>query len=63
MLLYIDPDKVHSEIVYEDLYEAGDLYPHIYGSLNTDAALKIIDFLPKNDGTFELPEELESEEL
>lgn len=55
VLLYIDPDKVHSEIIYEDLYEAGELYPHIYGSLNTDAVLKAVSFSSDSDGKFHLP--------
>lgn len=59
VLLSIDPTKVKAEIVYEDLYETGKLYPHIYGSLNVDAVANVIPFLPNSDGTFSLPIELE----
>lgn len=55
VLLVIDDQKVNQEIKYEDAGN-GKLYPHIYGPLNTDAVLKIVDFSPKQDGTFELPD-------
>jgi uncharacterized protein (DUF952 family) len=56
LLLYIDEKKVNSKIVYEDLYNAGEKYPHIYGPLNIDAVVEVHDFIPKEDGTFQLPE-------
>lgn len=33
-------------------------FPHIYGSLNVDAVLKVLDFEPREDGLFELPKEI-----
>ncbi len=56
LLLWIDSDKVQAEIKYE--YAAGENYPHIYGPLNVDAVLKVVEFEPGTDGKFELPEEL-----
>ncbi|QOR64715.1 DUF952 domain-containing protein [Cytobacillus suaedae] len=58
VLLCIDSTKVKAEIVYEDLYETGKLYPHIYGGLNVDAVENVVKFLPTSDGTFILPKEL-----
>jgi uncharacterized protein (DUF952 family) len=55
ILLVIDDRKITQEIKYEDAGN-GKLYPHIYGPLNADAVLKVIDFPPKQDGTFELPD-------
>jgi uncharacterized protein (DUF952 family) len=55
ILLVIDDQKVIQEIKYEDAGN-GKLYPHIYGPLNTDAVIKIVDFPAKKDGTFELPD-------
>ncbi|MEG4009167.1 DUF952 domain-containing protein [Microcoleus sp. Pol11C1] len=56
LLLLIDSEKVESEIKYE--LAAGENYPHIYGPLNVDAVLKVVEFEPSADGKFELPEEL-----
>ncbi|MEG4092546.1 DUF952 domain-containing protein [Microcoleus sp. Pol12B4] len=56
LLLLIDSEKVESEIKYE--LAAGENYPHIYGPLNVDAVLKVVEFEPGADGNFELPEEL-----
>lgn len=53
-LLVIDEDKVKSEIKYEDADDA-ILYPHIYGPLNLDAVIRVVDFKPNPDGTFTLP--------
>lgn len=58
VLLCIDSSRVGAEIIYEDLYETGKLFPHIYGPLNIDAVTKIINFPPNSDGIFDLPEEL-----
>jgi len=58
VLLAIDREKVKHEVVYENLYGEDDLFPHIYGALNTDAVFEVYDFPPKNDGNFELPSAL-----
>ncbi|MEG4046354.1 DUF952 domain-containing protein [Microcoleus sp. Pol17_C1] len=58
LLLWIDSDKVEAELKYE--YAAGENYPHIYGPLNVDAVLKVVEFEPGADGKFELPEELKN---
>lgn len=58
LLLWIDSGKVQAEVKYEPA--AGDNYPHIYGPLNVDAVLKVIEFEAGEDGKFELPEELRS---
>lgn len=54
LLLQIDEKLVKPEIVYEDLYETGKLYPHIYGPLNMDAVIRMDEFSPQPDGTFVL---------
>jgi len=33
----------------------GDMFPHIYGSINLDAVVKMVDLVSKPDGTFDLP--------
>ena len=58
ILLLIDPAKLTAELVYEDCYESGHQFPHIYGPLNLDAVTGFVDFPPNPDGTFALPAEL-----
>ncbi|ETX01232.1 DUF952 domain-containing protein [Candidatus Entotheonella palauensis] len=58
LLLRIDAGKVRSEIIYEDCYDSGDVFPHIYGLLNLDAVTEVIDFPPNQDGSFSLPSSL-----
>lgn len=58
VLLLIDPDRVRARIVYEDCYQSGQAFPHIYGPLNADAVMQVVDFPPNDNGTFALPAEL-----
>ena len=55
VLLCIDPQKVDADIVYEDCYESGTAFPHIYGSLAPEAVVSIVDFPANEDGSFSLP--------
>lgn len=57
VLLCIESDKVRAEIRYEGC-EGGERYPHIYGPLNIDAVIKVLDFEPGEEGFFELPREI-----
>ena len=58
VLLCIDPDRVEAEIRYENLEGGEKLFPHIYGSLNLDAVVDVVVFLPRPEGDFALPTEL-----
>ena len=55
VLLYIDPHAVSAEIKYEAPPGSQEAFPHIYGPLNTDAVIKVVDFLPDAVGLFTLP--------
>lgn len=57
LLLFIDSDKVQSEIRYDAVAE-NQIFPHIYGALNNDAVFKAIEFEPAEDGSFELPPDI-----
>ncbi|MCI0764959.1 DUF952 domain-containing protein [Bacillus sp. TL12] len=57
VLLVIDPEFVHAEIKYE-LASNGQNYPHIYGTVNADAVVKVVE-LQKENGVYVLPVELE----
>ncbi|WP_427340757.1 DUF952 domain-containing protein [Caloranaerobacter sp. DY30410] len=58
ILLCIDEDKIIAELKWEDLYNEGREYSHIYGELNIDSVIKVFPFEPKKDGYFKLPKEL-----
>lgn len=55
ILLLITASRVHASIIYEDCYETGQPFPHIYGPLNLDAVAEVLAFPPAIDGWFELP--------
>ena len=52
LLLYIDETKLMSKVVYEDLYQLGEKYPHVYGLINLDAVVKVEPFLKDENGEF-----------
>ncbi len=43
-LLSIAAVKVGSRLVYEDLYEPNELFPHIYGPLPLDAVIEAVGY-------------------
>lgn len=57
IVLCIDPQRVLAEIKYEES-EPGEQYPHIYGSLNIDAVVKVMEFARGANGKFEFPSQL-----
>ncbi|WP_374689003.1 DUF952 domain-containing protein [Promineifilum sp.] len=59
VLLVIDPPRLTADLVYEDCYEAGQAFPHIYGPLNLEAVEEVIPFAAGVSGIFTLPLELE----
>ena len=57
-LLVIDRDRVQAPIRDENLEGGDTLFPHIYGPLNLNAVVDVIDFPPRADGVFALPDDL-----
>lgn len=57
VLLVIDEARVEPVVRYEDLYDSGDEFPHIYGPLNREAVVRVVDFPCRADGRFEWPAE------
>ena len=55
ILLCINEEKVQAPVMYEDCYDTGRRYPHIYGPLNKDAIVRIVNFPANEDGSFSLP--------
>ena len=58
VLLCLDTDKVNAQIRYENLEGGQELFPHIYGEINTDAVVLVAEFEPGVDGYFSLPDVL-----
>jgi uncharacterized protein (DUF952 family) len=55
VLLCIDSNRVEATIHYENLAGGDERFPHIYGPLNVEAVICVLDFKPQADGTFTLP--------
>ena len=60
VILVIDPIRLTSEIRWEPGVDlAAELFPHVYGPINLDAVVRVLDFKPGVDGNFRLPKSLE----
>ena len=64
-LLCIDENKLKSECKYENpttggKHEpgAGNLFPHIYGTINISALIKAVDYPADENGFYELSREI-----
>lgn len=57
VLLCIDTERVAAEIVYENLEGGEELFPHIYGELNADAVVEVLEFEPGDGGRFGFPKD------
>ena len=55
VLLAMDSDRITAEIRYENLEGGVQMFPHIYGEINIDAVLSVLEFEPGPDGYFSLP--------
>jgi uncharacterized protein (DUF952 family) len=55
LLLCLDEARIAADVVYEDCYESGIEFPHIYGPLNLEAVVAIVEFPCQADGSFRLP--------
>ena len=58
LLLQIDPAQITAEIKYEDCYESGQMFPHIYGPLPLPAITRVFNFRPDPNGFFTMPDGL-----
>ena len=63
VLLEIEPTLLSSTLKWEPPsggpppsgVSEGDQFPHIYGPINLDAVVRVVDLASKSDGTFDLP--------
>ena len=58
VLLCIDTDCLTAPLRFESPAGSENVFPHIYGPLNIDAVLEVLDFPPNEGGSFALPEAL-----
>jgi uncharacterized protein (DUF952 family) len=55
LLLGIDSRLVQAEVRWENLEGGKELFPHIYGPLNLEAVIKVIEYTPDEIGQFQFP--------
>jgi uncharacterized protein (DUF952 family) len=62
VVLCIDESRLGASLKYEppapalnEIQNPDGLFPHLYGPLNLDAVIRVIDFPSSADGSFELP--------
>ena len=53
-LLHIDASKLTSNLVYEDLFDTGIAFPHLYGRLNKNAVMQVQELLAAADGVLKI---------
>ena len=54
LLLHINPKKLTSNLVYEDLFDLGIAFPHLYGRLNKEAIEKVQELLADAEGVLKV---------
>ena len=58
LLLCIETERLDVNVRYENLEGGQKLFPHVYGSINTEAVVDVLEFPVQEDGTFKLPKSL-----
>ncbi len=57
IILIIETDKLNSKVIWEDLYNLDEDYPHIYGPINISSVIKVVK-LSLNKTKFQLPKNI-----
>ena len=47
----VTQDRLKARLQF-DAIETGELFPHLYGALNLDAVVQVLEFEPEVDGSF-----------
>ena len=56
ILLILDSKQIQAEVRYEaGMDKPDELFPHIYGPINIDAVMRVLDFEPDLTGNWILP--------
>jgi uncharacterized protein (DUF952 family) len=57
VLLVLDLTRLRPEVRFEAGADRPDrLFPHVYGPINLDAVIRVLDYQPGQDGRFSTPE-------
>lgn len=57
VLLVLDRARIRPEVRFEPgADKADELFPHVYGPINLDAVMRVMDYRPASDGRFPQPE-------
>jgi uncharacterized protein (DUF952 family) len=64
LLMVIEPERLTSDLKWEPPaggvpprgVPEGDLFPHIYGPINLDAVVQVVDLQSNPDGNYTLPD-------
>ncbi|MDI6823529.1 MAG: DUF952 domain-containing protein [Bacillota bacterium] len=59
ILLCIDPDRLRAQVRWEAL-GTEEPFPHVYGPLNLEAVVRVVDFPAGEEGFFDLPESVKT---
>src|SRR5208283_3257972 len=66
VVLCIDERRLKAELKYEAPTKAyrespaGEMFPHLYGELNVDAIVRVVELPCEADGSFRLPDGMRS---
>lgn len=52
VIICIDEEKLEAEVKYEDDGNYGRSYPHVYGAINKDAVIRVLDYLKDEQGHY-----------
>lgn len=52
IVVEIDESKLKSELKFEDLHNKGEKHPHIYGKVNREAIVRLVDINVGEDGRY-----------
>ncbi len=58
VVLVIDPQRVTAPVRNDSLAGGDERFPPIYGPLNLDAVIEVLQFEPSKDRTFTVPDPL-----
>lgn len=56
LLLIIDPQLTLPEVLYELAPSVNEYFPHLYGPLNLEAVVRVVEFEPDAEGQFHSPD-------